>query len=86
MLYVCVHVSIFIYCIVFSLEVYIFYFKYDNGCIISPWGFGLTVNVCTVKALLAIGYWFKSPMGSYLPKKKRKKMDVLFSISYKKIN
>ena len=30
----------------------------------GPRGFGLTVNGCTIKALLAIGHRFKSPMGS----------------------
>jgi len=38
------------------------------------------VNGCTVKALLAIGHWFKSPMGAYLAKKKNRRIGVKYGI------
>ena len=34
-------------------------------------GFGLTMNGCTVKALLEIGHSFKSLVGAYQPKKRQ---------------
>jgi len=37
---------------------------YNNALVISPRRFGLTMNGCALKALLAIGHRFKSPVGA----------------------